>query len=344
MIGTFLEPFGLPLSLSIHQGLVHINKENEAKEGKCNLKTRIIQMALDFSVRHNLPCVLTLDAYFPSASVFILANSFWSIELKQPFVTLIIRAKKNCVAYNAAKVPEGKKRPGRPLKYGEKVKLTDLFNLPHLFSKAQCLVYGKTEEISFMAVNRLWKPAGEMIRFVPAVTGRGPIVLMCSNLKQDPLSAIRLYCMRVRVEIMFDMLKNLLGGFCYRFWSKGMPKHSRKPKKNKDLKKPASEDIKTVRLCWDAYERFTMSAAITLGLLQLIALKYPQAVWERSTFYLRTRSRELPSERTVKFVMARLLISNLFIVAPVAIIHEIKERYFRGKNTYYHSVPTDLAN
>ncbi len=87
-----------------------------------------------------------------------------------------------------------------------------------------------------------------------------------------------------------------------------------------------------------------MSAAVTLGLLQLIALKFPQAIWERKDFYQRTCSRQIPSERTVKSVMARLLINNLFIVAPVAIIRKIKERYFGGKDTYHHSVPKDLAN
>ncbi len=343
-VGSFLSPFGLPLALSIHQGQVHITDENEEKEEKYNLKTRIVQMALDFAVKHNQPCILTLDAYFPGASVFKLAYSIWSIELKLPLVTLIIRAKKNCAAYYEAKVTEGKKGPGRPPKYGEKVTLTDFFERPHLFSKAQCQVYDKTEEISFMAINLLWKPTGDMIRFVLAVTGRGPIVLMCSDLNQDPLLAIRLYCLRVRVEIMFDMLKNVLGAFCYRFWSKRMLRHSRKPKKNKDLIKPFSEDLPTVRLCWGAYERFTMLAAISLGLLQLIALKYSQAVWDRFDVYLRTRSRELPSERTVKFVMARLLISNLFIVAPIAIMREIKERYFKGKITHHHSVPPDLVN
>ncbi len=78
-----------------------------------------------------------------------------------------------------------------------------------------------------MAINLLWKPTGNMIRFVLAVTSRGPIVLMCGDLNQDSLSAIRLYCMRTRVEIMSDMLKNLPGAFCYRFRSKGMPEHSR---------------------------------------------------------------------------------------------------------------------
>jgi len=56
--------------------------------------TRIVQMAIDFALRHNLPCVLVLDAFFPGAAVFKLAASVWSIELKQPLLTLIIRAKK----------------------------------------------------------------------------------------------------------------------------------------------------------------------------------------------------------------------------------------------------------
>jgi hypothetical protein len=62
-----------------------------------------------------------------------------------------------------------------------------------------------------------------MIHFVFAVTSRGPIVLMCSDLGQDPLIALQLYCIRTRIETMFDMLKNLIGAFNYRFWSKQLP-------------------------------------------------------------------------------------------------------------------------
>ncbi len=121
--GTFTAAFGLPLSLGIHQGLEHITDETEEEDKKdCdNLKTRIIQMALDFAIKHNMLCILTLDAYFPGASVFISANSFQSLELQKPFVTLIIRAEKNCAAYYTAKAPHGKKGPGRPKKYGVKI-------------------------------------------------------------------------------------------------------------------------------------------------------------------------------------------------------------------------------
>jgi hypothetical protein len=72
--------------------------------------------------------------------------------------------------------------------------------------------------------------------------------------------------------------------------------------------------------------------AIALGLLQLIAVKYPNDIWNHFDAYLRTCSRQLPSERTVKYVMARLLIRNLFISAPVAIMREIRQRYFKRKS------------
>jgi len=331
LIGSLASPFCLPLALRIHQGLIHIGKQDKAEEKDETLGTRIVQMALDFAIRHNLPCVLTLDAFFPGAAVFNLANSIWFIELKQLLVTLIIRAKRNCVAYFEAERSKEKKR-GRPPKYGKKVKLIELFDQSHLFSKTHCPIYGKIEEISIMAINLLWKPTGSMIRFVLAITSRGPIVLMCSDLSQDPLLALQLYCARTRVEIMFDMLKNLIGAFQYRFWSKLMPRHSRKPKKNKDLIKPSTQALHNVGLCWEAYERFVMLGAISLGLLQIIAIKFSDSIWSRFDAFLRTRSRQLPSERTVKNVIARLLLSNFLTFAPSAIMREIRERYFEEKS------------
>jgi hypothetical protein len=263
--------------------------------------------------------------------VFNLANSIWSIELKQPLLTLIIRAKKNCVASYQAEKPKEKK-PGRPAEYGKKVILMQLFDQPELFSKMPCHVYGKIEEISILTLNLLWKPTGDMIRFVLAVTSRGPIVLMCSDLNQDPLIAIRLYCIRTRIEVMFDILKNLIGAFHYRFWSKQMPHHSRKPKKNKDLKMPSKGSLANVELCWQAYERFVILGSIAQGLLQLISLKFNDSVWSQFDAYLRTRSRQLPSEKTVKHVIARLLLKNFLSSAPSAIMREIKKVYFAQKS------------
>jgi hypothetical protein len=247
---------------------------------------------------------------------------------------LIIRAKKSYVAYYSAQKPK-KGRRGRRPKYGKKVKLFDLFDQLHRFSKVKCEVYGKIEEVSIMTLNLMWKPTGCMIRFVFAVTSRGPIVLMCSDLGQDPLIALQLYCIRIRVETMFDMLKNLIGAFNYRFWSKHMPQHSRKPKKNKDLKQPCPQAILKVELCWQAYERFAMLGSIALGLLQILSLKDTDYIWNHFDPYLRTRSRQLPSERTVKHVVARLLINNLLTFAPTAIMRVIRKRYFAAKTPHH---------
>lgn len=281
--------------------------------------------------------------FSPSAAVFRLADSLWSIQHKCPLLTLIVRAKKNCVAYFKAETPQGKRGPGRPAIYGEKVKLLELFDQSHLFLKLRCSVYGRIEDISITSLDLLWKPTGSLIRFVLAVTSRGPIVLMCSDLTQNPIAAIELYCARVRIETMFDMLKNLMGVFRYRFWTKRLARHSRKPVKNRNLKKPARKDIETIKRCHRAYERFVMTGAIALGLLQLISLKFEQSVWSCYTGFLRTKSRKLPSERTVKSVMEELLFRDLISSAPGAIMREIIQRCFKKKSVYQEvSSPPEL--
>ncbi len=65
LIGSMSSPFCIPLDLGIHQGLVHIGDKGGGKESPETLGTRIIQMALNFAVRHDLPSILVLDAFFP---------------------------------------------------------------------------------------------------------------------------------------------------------------------------------------------------------------------------------------------------------------------------------------
>ena len=50
-----------------------------------------------------------------------------------------------------------------------------------------------------------------------------------------------------------------------------------------------------------------MLGCIAIGLLQLVALKLHAQVWDGFRLFLRTRSRALPSERTVKAVLAQEL-------------------------------------
>jgi len=95
LTGSLESPFCIPLDLRIHQGLVHVGENNKTENDRETLGIRIIQMALDFSVRHDLRSIFTLDAFSPGAAVFKLADSLWSIKHQCPLLTLIIRAKKN---------------------------------------------------------------------------------------------------------------------------------------------------------------------------------------------------------------------------------------------------------
>jgi DDE superfamily endonuclease len=301
-IGSLAHAFCLPLEARWHQGFAHVCEDNTGEAQRQTLAVRLVNIALQFAVRQDTPALLVLDAFVAIAPVFQLAASLWSLRLKQPVLAIVTRAKKNSVAYEPAQ-PQATPARGRPPKYGNKIKLTDVFEThQEHFVSASCAVYGHVEIVSYLVLNLLWKPIKAPLRFIFARTSRGPIVLMCSDLDSDPLMAISLYCARVRIETLFFMLKSVLGAFAYHFWSKRLPRHSRKPKKNATLKTPPQEHLETVRRTWQACERFAMLGCVAVGLLQLVALKFHDHVWDGFTMFLRTRSRALPSERTVKTV------------------------------------------
>ena len=314
----------LPLELRLHQGFRHLGlEEPPAKRLSPSLAERVVQMAVGFAVSQERLAWLVLEAFFATAGVFRLARSVYSIALKQPYLQILVRAKKNYVAYFAA-APKPADRRGPPPRYGEKVPLWECFDHLHLFHPAACRVYGKLETVQLMSVPLLWKPLGDWLLFIFAITSRGPIVLMSSDLGLSPTTALELYCVRTRIELMFDVLKNLLGAFRFRFWTKKLPRHPRRPRANRHLTAPHPQHLPTVEACWHAYAIFVLCAAIAHGLLQLIALQFGSLVWQHHTLYLRTQSRELPSEKTVKQVLAPIIVRQLINLPQNSIIQKIR--------------------
>ncbi len=140
-------------------------------------------MALELAKRHAQTLVLVLDAYFAVAPVFALAHSLWSIEHRAPWLTLIVRAKNNYVAYFQTR-PTAAKTRGRPRYYGNKMTLMEVFDHPHLFTTVTCQLDGQVEEVSIVALDLIWKPTGGLIRFVFAHTRLAPsysCVLTCTK-------------------------------------------------------------------------------------------------------------------------------------------------------------------
>ena len=323
LVGSFAEAFCLPLEARLHQGFAHLDPHQPSTTDRDTQGVRLVHMALDFVKRTGIESILVLDAFFAIAAVFELAHSLWSIALQQPALIILTRAKKSYVAYLDPPVSTTPVR-GRPRKYGDKVNLKAVFETYQAqFLSAPCQVYGKEEIVSYLALNLLWKPIQRHLRFIFVITSRRPLVLMCNDLSMDPLLALALYCARVRVETMFTMLKGLLGAFAYRFWSQYLPRHSRKPKKNAALKPPQAQHLAEVHQTWRACEGCVLLGCIALGLLQLVALKFQESIWASFTRFLRTRSRALPSERTVKAVLAQELMLDFHSLKPSAMMQEI---------------------
>lgn len=64
-----------------------------------------------------------------------------------------------------------------------------------------------------------------------------------------------------------------------------------------------------------------------------MALKFPLQVWGRCQTFLRTRSRLIPSERTLKDVVGRLVLEDFLNVAPSATMQEIRDRFLTDEKT-----------
>ena len=72
----------------------------------------------------------------------------------------------------------------------------------------------------------------------------------CPDLTLQAVDAIKLYRARTRIETLFWVMKHVAGAFKFRFWTKSMLRHSRRPFPNRLLKSPQPHQIKTVKACW----------------------------------------------------------------------------------------------
>lgn len=299
-----------------------LNIEEKNKKNCQSMSTRIVYNAILIAEKMNSPSYLTLDAFFAVGPVFLAAAGVYSIAAKVPWIHIITRAKKSAVAYlDPLPKPPGKR--GREKKYGEKIKLIKLFEEKiNEFVETTCFVYGHTETVKILCLDLLWKPIKGKIRFILAITSRGPIVLMCSDLVLPAVQILELYCRRSSIESMFWVLKNLIGGLAYHFWLKVMAKGSRRPKKNKNLK--TTVPLRKIENKIRAIEMFVNMSGILVGILQILALQFPKQIWKDNIRWLRTYSNKIPSEYIVKGVLAQKILMNLYKVnahAIYALIH-----------------------
>jgi hypothetical protein len=222
---------------------------------------------------------------------------------------LITRAKSNCVAYYPVPATRGKRAPGRPKLYGEKLKLSALFDSTLKVRQVPSPVYDeKGITIRLRCCDLLWRPAGRLVRFVLVEHPvRGRLVLMCSDLTLDAVQIVRLYGLRFKIELGFKQAAHVIGTFNYHFWMKGM-KPLKRRSGNQYLHRDSDAYRRAVRRKLHAYHVFLFTGVVAQGLMHYLSSCHTEAVWRSFGSWLRTvRTGVAPSEMVVTMALRHTL-------------------------------------
>ena len=284
--------FALPLACRIHEGVVF-----DACDRRSQLD-RLVEMILALGV--SVPAVLVADAYYAAAKVIRpLLAAGWH---------LVSAVRMNAVAYRPPPpTPAG--RRGRRRVYGEKVRLRELFEEPDAFTEASSPVYGEWGvSLRYRVVDLLWRPVGITVRFVLVIhPTRGKKILLCTDTAAGPLEIIRLYGVRFKIEVSFKQAIHTLGAYAYHFWMMSMKPRPR-GSGNQDVTSETRAYRQAVRRKLRAYHMHIQAGVIAQGLLQIVAVLRPRAVWRAFGSWLRTIRPGLPpSERVTALALRNTL-------------------------------------
>mgnify|MGYP001583381592 CR=1 FL=1 len=291
--------FALPTLLEIHEGVTQLRRLQEGQNAMAEeptVITRMVTLIQMIAMKAGQPMYAVLDGLYSTGRAFTLARSSL-MATGSPWIHLIVKGKRNYIAYK-----------NESLKKEEKLKIWNLFEKKENFTFTHHPITSKA--ISCYAINLFWPPAAGWLRFVLCQQGRSRFMLMSTDLEIDPLTLIQIYSLRGKLEVTFNVLKNIIGGFYYRFWSTSSPKLEKQKIQKKDRSKEVASPLGQKQLeklvnKVDAIERFINLAAIVVGILQYCSIMFTAEIWKLhdQSSWLRTYSSEVPSEEVVKRVI-----------------------------------------
>jgi len=307
LMGTPQKWFCLPLFINLQDGVKAIFGWNK-QEDTSRQESHVVQMIEQGFITAKAfgKALLLLDRYFLSAPALKRLNELHQSEDTQ--MHLVTKAKKSAVAYEHP--PAKKKRRGRPRKKGKDIKLMTLFSTrADQFQSAKVTIYGKEETVQYLCLDLLWgQGLYQELRFVLVQYGERSAILVSTDQTLAAIDIIQLYGHRFKIESTFREMKQVIDGFGYHFWSKSMPKLNRYLKKDEAHPLEQITDAKdkeNIRLAIKAIEGYVMCSCIAMGLLQLISIRYSHRVPSLFFRYLRTPSKAVVSEATVKAYLQR---------------------------------------
>lgn len=316
-LGTY---FAVPLAGEIHEGI------------RFNLYERATLLDKIFTLLISLP--------LPGKFYFIADKYYCSGSLMKKLIAsgshMVTMMKSNAVAYYPFTKPKSKGR-GRPRKYGESVKLFDLFKAPLNFVKAP-MPNHHSLMIEYCVLILFWKPAGDLAKFVFVKHPlKGNKITMSTDLTLDPLDMIGCYGLRFKIEVSFKQAIHQIGAFMYRFWLKSMMPIKRGSGDQELQFSPACFRERVVRKL-NAYHLFIQLGLIAQGLIQYLSIHHNTLIFKYFGTWFRTiRKNVLPSEKIVSTSLSNTYHEFLADNTKADIFKKFLMRriYFTNKKRYF---------
>jgi len=307
LMGNAGKAFCIPLAAELHEGVAALRrlqgKEAPGIDGVEKTTIVTLMVKLLEAAAHNIarPCVAVLDAFFAAAPMFAIAKAAVG-DNGERLLHVIVRAKDNIVVNET--LPADYCGRGRPPKYGRRIKLKKLFSdREQDFTPVKINVYGEVRTVAVLCLDLFWKPLQDVLRFVLVKDGEHTFMLICSDLKMAPDEIVSLYAKRFKIEVTFKMLKHILGGFCYHFWTRAWNVQKGKILSAEKLKNMPDASKRKIAEALNAIEAFVNIAMIAAGLLQLMAIEHADVIQQQHRWWLRTYSSAVPSEEMVRVVI-----------------------------------------
>lgn len=142
-----------------------------------------------------------------------------------------------------------------------------------------------------------------MLCFVLIKDGTGTFILICSDLNMSPEELVELYAWRFNIEVTFKIVKHIICGLYYHFWTTAWPENMAKALAVADLEHMSDRSKKLISGALNAIKGFVNMALIATELLQILAQRHVERIFQLHDWWMRTRLMDFPSEEMVKTVI-----------------------------------------